>query len=155
MILSYVFHECNMLDRIRVPCKALIITWNSDGQRFVCATDEIASEISHKKLVIASECFNSICPAEFSGIEIAIVRIIGEEIIRLHIWLEALRYDEWDEKCQQLRALMAPYEKRHKNEIASLLELRLWKVEMGKIGDISDESTRAEYRPQRGVAGLR
>ena len=155
MILANAFRNCNLLSRIRVPCKALINPWNGQARSFVCAKDEISSEISHKKLVIASECFNSICPAEFSGIEIAIVRIIGEEIIRLHIWLEALRYDEWDEKCQQLRALMAPYEKRHKNEIASLLELRLWKVEMGKIGDISDESTRAEYRPQRGVAGLR
>ena len=126
MILSCAFHECNLLNCIRVPCKALVIAWNSDGQHVVCATDEIASDISHKALVIASECFNSIRPGEISDIEIAIIRILGEEIIRWcsYRWLEASQYDELVEKCQQLRMLMAPYEMRHKKEIASFLEQR-------------------------------
>ena len=46
---------------------------------------------------------------------------------------------------------MAPHEKRHKNEIASLLELRLWKAEMEQSGNDSDARTRAECRPARGV----
>ena len=81
MILANAFRNCNLLSRIRVPCKALIITWNGQARSFVCAKDEISLEISRKKLVIASECFNSIRPGEISDIEIAIIRILGEEII--------------------------------------------------------------------------
>ena len=126
MILSDAFDECNLLNCIRVPCKVLVIAWNSDGQHVVCATDEIASDMSDQALVIASECSNSIRPGEVSDIEIAIIRILGEEIIRRrrHRWLEASQHDELVEKYQQLRMLMAPYEMRHKKEIASFLEQR-------------------------------
>ena len=66
-------------------------------------------------------------------------------------WNEDLQFAEWEEKCQWLRVLLAPHEKRHKAEIASLLELRLWKAEIKKLGDDSDARTRAECRPARGV----
>ena len=95
-----------------------------------------------------------------SNIETAILRNLGEEMMQsIWSWQEDSRYDVWDEKCQQLRALLAPHEKRHKAEIASLLEIRLWKAELETVDDDSDSrarartraKTRAAYRPQRGV----
>ena len=141
------------MDHIRIPCKALIITGNREGQDFVLVRNGFTAPCSgHRKLVITSECFNSISAAEMSDVKTAIMRIVGEEIIRSNrLWNEDSLYEEWNEKCRQLRAFLAPYEKRHKNKIASLLELRLWKAEMEKLGNDTDARTRAECRPARGV----
>ena len=152
IILRKAFRGCDLLDYIRVPCRALVITGNRGGQNFSLARDGFTPQVSTKKLVIASECFNSIRPTEMPSMETAIMRIIGEEIMQsAEAWYEDSNYDKWEEKCQQLRALMAPYEKRHKNEIASFLELRLWKADMEKLGNDTDARTRAECRPARGV----
>ena len=152
LLLDDTFWQCDVLDCVRVPCTALVITWNGEDQNLVLARDGFTPGRTHNNLVIASECFNSICLGEISVMESAIMRVVGEHNLQPHRLWDNDQYSEWDEKDQRLRALVAPYEKRHKNEIASLLELRLWKAEMEKIGDISDERTRAECRPQRGVA---
>ena len=154
IILAHAFLRCDSLDHIRIPCRALVITGNREGQHFSLVRDGFTPQVSTstKKLVIASECFNSICPTEMSGTRAAIVRILGEEMMRSHWpWYDNLKYNEWNEKCQRIQALLAPHEKRHKAEIALLLELRLWKAELEKIGDDSDSRTRAECRPQCGV----
>ena len=125
IILPHAFLGCDLLDHIKVPCKTVVITGNREGQDFVLEKDSFPPATRHKKLAISSECFNSIRPEEMSDMETAIMRIIGEEIRRSNgPWQEDFQYDEWDEKCQQLYALLAPHEKRHKKEIASLLEKR-------------------------------
>ena len=126
IILHEAFDECDSLDHIRVPCKALVITGNREGENFVLVRDRFAPPpLGHRKLAIASECFNSIHPEEMSNIETDIIGVLGREIMQSGApWLEDSLYNEWDEKCQQLRALLAPHEKRHKKEIASLLEQR-------------------------------
>jgi len=151
-ILHQAFDNCDLLDCIRVPCTALVITGNGEGLIFSLVKDGFTPQVSHNKQVIASECFNSILSAEMSEVETAIVRVLGEEFMQsMHFWQEDSEYDEWDEKCQRLRALLAPHERRHKAEIASLLELRLWKTEMENVGYELDSRTRAECRPARGV----
>merc|ERR1711966_337568 len=82
MILADAFLKCNLLDHIKVPCKTVVITGNREGQDFVLEKDSFPPATSHKKLAIASECFNSIRPEEMSDMETAIMRIIGEEIRR-------------------------------------------------------------------------
>ena len=125
LILTDAFGECDLLERISIPCRALVITGNGEGQNFSLVKDGFTPQVSHRKLVIASECFNSICSAEMSGMEAAIMRILGEAIMRSkRPWYEESRYSEWDEKCQRLRVLLAPHEERHKKDIASVLELR-------------------------------
>ena len=152
LILDEAFWQCDLLDCVRVPCTALVITWNGEYQNLVLARDGFTPGRTHNTLVIASECFNSICRREISVMESAIMRIVGEEYNRRsHRPWDNGQCSEWDEKDQRLRALLAPHEKRHKSEIASLLELRLWKAEMETLGDDSDARTRAECRPQRGV----
>jgi len=159
IILTNAFVGCDVLRHIRLPCKALVITGNEEGQHFTFARDGFTLQISKRNVVIASECFNSIRPAEISDIEIAIISIAGEEIMSSELSWSNSQYNEWDEICQRLRVLLAPHEKRHKAEIASLLELRLWKAEMEKLDDDSDSRARARtrartrvaYRPQRGV----
>ena len=151
IILDEAFRNCDLLDRIGVPCRALVLTWNGEGQSFYFARDRFDQPlVGHRKLVVASECFNSIPLAEMSEMETAIMRILGEDILD-RPWQKELQHHEWDEKCQRLRALLAPHEKRHKAEIASLLELRLWKTEMENFGYELDSRTRAECRPARGV----
>ena len=83
-----------------------------------------------------------------SNIEIAITGILGEEIMRSDA---SWQCNEWDDKHQQLCAMLAPKEKQHKNKIASLLELRLWKAEMEKAGEDVDSRIRTECRPKNGV----
>ena len=149
IMLREAFDECDSLDHIRVPCKSLVITGNSGGENFVLVRDRFAPPTwGDKKLVIASECFNSICPAEMSNIEIAITGILGEEIMRSDA---SCQCNEWDDKRQQLCAMLAPKEKQHKNKIASLLELRLWKAEMEKAGEDVDSRIRTECRLKNGV----
>ena len=104
--------------------------------------------LGDKKLVIASECFNFIRLAEMSNIKTAIMGILGEEIMRLDA---SWRCDDWDDKYQRLCAMLAPHEKHHKNKIALLLELRLWKAEIEKSGDDVDSTIRRECRPNHGV----
>ena len=125
LILTDAFGECDLLERIRIPCRALVITGNGEGQNFSLVKDGFTPQGSHRKLVIASECFNSIDWVEVSDMEIAIMRILGEEMLRSgRDWDEDARYSEWDEKCRRLRAFLAPHEERHKKDIASVLELR-------------------------------
>ena len=121
IILANTFLGCDLLRHIRPPCKALVITGNREGQDFVLEKDSFPPATRHKKLAISSECFNSIRPEEMSDMETAIMRITRRSNEPLQ---EDFQYDEWDEKCQQLYALLAPHEKRHKKEIASLLEKR-------------------------------
>ena len=146
-----VFHACDLLDQVRVPCTALVVTWNKQSQSFALARDEFTPRITHRNLVIASECFNSICPGDISDMKIAVMRVFGEEIMQWDESSYEYIYPEWDDKCQWIRALLDPHEKRHKNEIASLLELRLWKAETEQLDDDSDFRTRAECRPARRV----
>ena len=129
-MLREAFDECDSLDHIRVPCKSLVMTWNSGGENFVLVRDRFAlAPWGDKKLVIASECFNFIRLAEMSNIETAIMGVLGEESMRSDA---SWRCDEWNDKCQRLSAIMAPHEKQHKSTIALLLELRLWKSKIEK-----------------------
>jgi len=125
LILTDAFDECDLLERISIPCRALVVTGNGEDQHFSLVKDEFTPQVRHRKLVIASECFNSIRWVEVPDMEVAIMEILGEEIMGSDKpWVEESRYSKWDEKCQRLRALLAPHEERHKKDIASVLELR-------------------------------
>ena len=82
-----------------------------------------------------------------SNIETAIMEIIGVEIMQLDT---SWPCNEWDEKCQQICAMLNPHKKQCKNQIASLLELWLCKANMKKT-DEADSSVRAEHQPNHGV----
>ena len=82
IILREAFNECNSLDHIKVSCKSQVMTWNSGNENFDLVRDGFAPPArGDKKLVIASECFNSICPADMSNIETAVIEIIRVKIM--------------------------------------------------------------------------
>ena len=93
IILHQAFDGCHLLDCIRVPCKALAITGSGGGQDFVLKKDRFIPKTSRKKLAISSEFFNSIRPAEMSGMETTIMGILGEEIMQSDgPWYKDLQY---------------------------------------------------------------
>ena len=130
IILREAFDECDSLDHIRVPCKYLVITWNNGYENFDLVRDSFTPpDWGDKKLVIASECFSSICPTDMPNIETAIMEIIGVEIMQLDTSWPS---NEWDNKRQQICAMLNSHEKHCQNQIALLLELGLWKANMKK-----------------------
>jgi len=149
IILREAFHQCNSLEHISVPCKSLVITWKDGHENFDLVRDSFPPPAwGEKKLVITSECFSSICLTDMSNIETAITEIIGVEIMPFETSWPCY---EWDEKCQRICAMLNPHKKQCKNQIASLLELGLWKANMKKTDDEADSRVRAEHRPNHGV----
>ena len=153
IILREAFYQCNSLEHISVPCKSLVITWKDGHGNFDLVRDSFAPPAwGEKKLVIASECFSSTCQTDMSNIETAIMEIIGVEIMQLEPQVDtSWPWNEWEEKCQRICAMLNPHKKQCKNQIASLLELRLWKTNTKKTDDEADSRVRAEHRPKHGV----
>ena len=152
MVNEGVFEECNLLDRITTPSKALVITVTHEGNdddgeeggegeddhRFSFLTESTTmvdgtvpcTDSAH--VVIASECFNSMGAEALSQLEIAASGILG------------LR-SAWGQKHKGLRRLIAPHELRHQKEVTTILELGLWKAQIDQSDDLSQE-TREECR---------
>ena len=125
------------------------MTWNSGNENFELVRDGFAPPArGDTKLVITSECFNSICPADMSNIETAVMEIIGVEMLLLDTSWPS---NEWNDKRQQICAMLNSHEKHCQNQIALLLELGLWKANMKKADKKANSKIRAEYRPNHGI----
>ena len=135
MIMDSAFIGCNLLDNIRTPSKALVVTKNGESYNFIYLKNGSIPRNGLSRVAIVSECFNSMRPAETLDLKHSITDILGTEM-----------RSKWDKKHQQLRALLPPYEKRHKKEVTSILELGLWKAEMEKSGGGLNPRIRAESR---------
>ena len=138
------FADCNMLNHVRIPFKALVITKcgyaDDDEQYWVgFARDGTISTVGidkrHNWVVVILNCFNFMHLHEMLRLKRPIMGILGEDMRQ-----------GWDQKRQQLRALLAPHEKRHKKEITSLLELRLWKTKIENLEDNLNPIARAKCR---------
>merc|ERR1712160_191760 len=84
------------------------------------------------RVVITSECFNSIDAEGISQLEITATGILG-------------LFSVWGEKHERLRELLAPYELRHKKEVTTILELGLWKAQIDQLDGLNLE-TREQCR---------
>ena len=120
MIEEDAFDGCNSLDHVRVSSKALVITKAEGERHFHLATDGTVPLTNYySQVVIASECFNSMRPADISEVEQAIAKILERRL-------------EWDDARGLLHDLLAPYKVRHQKECTTLLELGLWKAKTGE-----------------------
>merc|ERR1712194_860883 len=83
---------------------------------FQFVTEGTIPETDSGQVVIASEGFNLLHPADMPEVERVIARILGRSMLL-----------GWNEKRERLLALVAPYEVRYKKERTTLPKLCLWK----------------------------
>lgn len=112
------FNECDLLNHIVVTPKCFVVEKTGEDYSFSFTTNGmIDPNTEFDRVVIASECFHSMRSEEVHALEVAMTEILEMEL-------------EWDDECERLRGLLAPYERRRKEEVTSILELGLWKAEM-------------------------
>lgn len=90
------------------------------------------------QVVITSDCFHSMRACEIEEVGLLVAGILG---LRLG----------WGDKREQIRRLFAPYEAQHRKEVATILELGLWKAKMEET-DCVDPRIREECRVKCGAA---
>lgn len=118
------FTGCDLLYHITAAPKCFVVEKIGENISFSFATDgTISSNTEFERVVIDSDCFHSMSSHEVSALEIAMTEVLGTNF-----------GEEWDDKCERLRALLAPHERRRKKEVTTLLELGLWKAEMRRTG---------------------
>ena len=135
------FDGCLALNHIKINDKPLIIS--ETRGRFVCrfVTEGTIPPSASKHVVIAPDCFRSMRAEEISRVRdaIAAMEILAD--------LTSLGFEyRWDRMCEQIRALLAPHEARHreKMEASTLLELCLWKNEL--VAEDTDPKLREACR---------
>ena len=141
-ISSWAFQDCDSLDHVVTSSKALRVdaigSPTGGDYFFQLVTDENTFVHSPSHLLITSECFNSMSLADMSEFQLEITNTLGP----VHLYDESWVDEAWATKLQMLLALVALHESRHKKEVATLLELGLWKskiVEDGLNPDIRED----------------
>ena len=130
-----VFDQCNCLAGITIPFGALVVTEAESDHHFSFVANGIIPLSNRKQVVIASDCFRSMAPSQASEVKRAVAGILGTQM-----------QAGWDDKREHLRAWLAPHEARHRKEVATLLELGLWKTGMEPWEDASSPEFRADCR---------
>jgi len=138
------------LERVATPSRALVVVADEEeeeeGRRhFHWATGGTLPRAALQRddaalVVIAAECFSSLHPEEKGDVQAAVAGVLDLEM-------------GWDEQRARLRDVLAPYEMRHKEEITTILELGLWKAEMGGV-DRADLCVRETCRVNCGADGI-
>ena len=131
-IQSRAFEDCDLLHHVGAPSKSLRATAvaTPGNYDFRLVPDVNTSMPSRPHVLITSEFVNSMSSAEMSEFQLDIAHILG----RLGTWNESWADEAWADKLQSLLALVAEHELRHKKEVATLLELGLWKLKIMEDG---------------------
>lgn len=97
----------------------------------------IIRHTSQAQVMISSECFHSMRTAEIEEVGLVVTGIMGLPL-------------GWSDKREQIRRLFTPFEVKHREEVATILELSLWKTKM-KERDCVDPGIRKECRVKCGA----
>ena len=141
MISAGAFDDCTLLEHGNgmVPAKALLGTGAQGNRHFRFAAEGTFSPSNSTQVVISSECFHSVRPAEVSEVELRIAEILD-------------RQEEWDAQRERLHTFLAPYELRHTHQVTTLLELGLWKAQIVTAQGANAGLSREECRVNCGAA---